>query len=296
MKTLCLLVIAALCCFAPATSFAIRDNQDENGSLASRSCLQKANSEDMVKFCCAYKKYKNNEPELNKAKKEFEDVTGCTMFGSDQNPVQVAADENDVLRNIEQLMEQQRGVDPFSIATICVVQEGIAADLTPSSEDEAGQGHKRTTRQLSSLGLDGILGVLNIVPGLLQPVLGLLRGPLGLLSGQGGLLGALLGGPGGLLGALLGVPGGLLGGQSGRQGGLLSGPLSGPGGLLSGILSVPGGLLSGILKGPEGLLGSLLGGGHGARGFQKEGVLGDLVGDLTGGGSSGGLLKGLGLG
>ncbi|XP_077117235.1 uncharacterized protein LOC143773769 [Ranitomeya variabilis] len=302
MKTMCLLLVtAALCCFAPAASNVIRD---ENGSVAGLSCLQKAISADVnaangvIEFFCSCMKYKDDKTELIKALKELEDVTGCTMLGSGQNPAHGTTDEKYALSVIAQLLEQL-SANAFELAITCVLLDDMPTDLTPSSKDDAGQGHKRTTRQLSILD-----PVLNIVPGgnLVQ---GLLNGLLGgLLGGRGGggLLGGLLGGQGG--GGLLG---GLLGGQGG--GGLLGGVLGGQGGggLLGGLLGGQGrggGLLGGLLggQGGGGLLGSLLGsggplgllgGGLDERGGQNQGgLVGNLVGGLTGGG----LLGGLGLG
>ncbi|XP_069620310.1 PE-PGRS family protein PE_PGRS33-like [Ranitomeya imitator] len=321
MKTMCLLLVtAALCCFAPAASNVIRD---ENGSVARLSCLQKAISADVkaangvIEFFCSCMKYKDDKTELIKALEELEDVTGCTMLGSGQNPAHGTTDENDALSVIAQLLEQLRA-NAFELAITCVLLDDMPTDLTPSSQDDAGQGHKRTTRQLDS--------VLNLVPGLLGGVLGgqrgggLLGGILGGGQGGGGLLGGILGGGqggGGLLGGILGGGqggggllegilggGGLLGGilGGGGRGGLL-GSLLGSGGplgsllggsLLQSILSVPGSLLGG------GLLGGVLGGqggSAGARGGQNQGgLVGNLVGGLTGGGGSGGLLGGLGLG
>ncbi|CAJ0967369.1 unnamed protein product [Ranitomeya imitator] len=181
MKTMCLLLVtAALCCFAPAASNVIRD---ENGSVARLSCLQKAISADVkaangvIEFFCSCMKYKDDKTELIKALEELEDVTGCTMLGSGQNPAHGTTDENDALSVIAQLLEQLRA-NAFELAITCVLLDDMPTDLTPSSQDDAGQGHKRTTRQLDS--------VLNLVPGLLGGVLGGQRG--------GGLLGGILGG------------------------------------------------------------------------------------------------------
>ncbi|XP_069811417.1 uncharacterized protein [Dendropsophus ebraccatus] len=274
-----LLLIAALCCFAPGMSSVIRNGNVEQSSDEGVSCLQKGMennekaAESVAKIICMYLNSKGLPDErLIKAIQNLEEDTGCTtekIFGT-QNPEQVAKDENGVLAGqitiMERLLEKY---NPFyhNVAAMCALQ------VINKNKEGTGLGNKRVTR--------GLLGG-DLLGSLLSPVKGLLGGGLldGLLGGQGllgGLTGGLLGsqesgGQKGLLGNALGGVGGILGGQTnggcgqasqglgGLTGGvtdLLAGLLSGKGGLLGGVLNLPGPLLGSLLNGQGGPLGGL---------------------------------------
>ncbi|XP_063786595.1 uncharacterized PE-PGRS family protein PE_PGRS10-like [Pseudophryne corroboree] len=333
MITLTLLVIAAGCCFAPATSVCIRNGEEQESS-----CLEKALANkgltvgDLANFICTYYKFKDatDKTELIKEIQHIEVASGCTrkdIFGSDANLETLVMDGDGALQNLTTTVHQMLNyLCPVRITpTVCHllflqrISQGHLPN-SPSTHTTEGGAHNRHTRDLlgpvggllSLLSILGPLGsVLGPVGNLLGPVGNLLGGVTGAVSGLG--VTDLLGGKGGLLGSgcqsgnggLLSGVGGLLG--SGGSGGALGGLLSGNGGLLSGVGGLlgsggSGGGLGGLLSGNGGLLsgvGGLLGSGGGLGGL--VGTVSDLTGGLTGGKGQGllgslpvsGLLSGL---
>ncbi|XP_066445935.1 uncharacterized protein [Eleutherodactylus coqui] len=273
MKIVCpLLVIAAVCCFAPAMSSVIRDGNDEQDSVGGQSCLEKSvdkkknPSTQMLDLICAHMKFKDDlmseqtsKGEPSQGNKRItrqlpEDILGGnaglsnSLLGEDKIVGGLLGGEKggllDGILGIEEIVGGEKGglLDG-------ILKNGLVGGLFGREKEEL---------------LNGTLEGDGLVEGLLGEEKGEL---LDDTLENDGLFGVLLGGEkGGLLDDTLendGLVGGILGGEKG--------------GLLDGIFEndrLVGGekLLDGILE-KDGLVGGLPGG-------EKEGLGNNLFGEV----------------
>ncbi|XP_031754708.1 uncharacterized protein LOC100490488 isoform X3 [Xenopus tropicalis] len=267
---LALLLGLVSCCFTPAISNCIRDENNEEKGL---DCIKKSLKENkqqtasaIAAFLCAFMDSKDQD-EQTKAYQNLQNDIGCTFAdprASDKSlKTELNAPQYSFLRKIIKLMntsdsqsETTPDCGPWGLL-LSNVEKKLNSLATSPEDMQTAQGLQGNERHARAADLLGSLGGLGGVAGGLGGAAGIAGGaslPLGAITGGLGAAAGITGSLGGATGMLGGATG-MLGGATGMLGGATSplGMLTGGQGA-TGMLG--GGGANGMLGGATGILGS----------------------------------------